>query len=82
MGWMTRLVFVVAGLLLILAALSQMRAGQFVFDNESYHQQTFAAGGIGIGIVVILLAFLPSRDWLYKHITTKHSRGRQEKKLR
>lgn len=77
---MARLGFVAAGLFLILVALSQMRAGRFVFDNASYHQQTFAAGGIGVGIVLIILAFLPSRDWVYKHITTKRASIREKKK--
>jgi hypothetical protein len=80
MGWTARLGFVAAGLLLILAAVSQMRAGRFVFDNASYRQETFAAGGIGVGIVLIILAFLPARDWVYEHITTKRNPVRKKKK--
>lgn len=59
MGAFTRLGFIAFGLLLIVFSAGQIRSGQFVFDNASYHQQTFAAGGIGVGILFILLAFLP-----------------------
>ena len=82
MGWIYRLTFAVAGLFLIMLAVAQLRAGKFVFDNASFHQQTFAASGIGVGIVLFLLAFLPPRDWVYKHITTKNRLPGQKKKRR
>jgi hypothetical protein len=58
----------------ILLARAQLQAGHWAFDNASYHQTTFAAGGYGLGALLILLAFLPPRDWVYKHITTKRSK--------
>ncbi len=71
MGWLTRLGLAAAGLLLIVLATNQLRTGRIVFDNASYHQTTFAAGGVGVGIVIFLLAFLPPREWVYRHITTR-----------
>jgi hypothetical protein len=60
MSWAIRFMLIAAGLLLIAVAVTQLRAGKFVFDNASYHQTTFAASGIGIGAVLILLAFCPT----------------------
>jgi hypothetical protein len=71
MGWLTRLGLFAGGLFLILLARAQLRAGHWVFDNAGYHQTTFAAGGYGVGVLLILLGFLPSRAWIYKRITTK-----------
>jgi hypothetical protein len=71
MRWLVRLVFVSFGLFLMLNAMVQLRAGQFAFDNASYHQTTFAAGGIGVGALFILLAFLPSGQWVFRHISTR-----------
>lgn len=71
MGWLTRLGLFAAGLFLITLARNQLRAGKIVFDNASYHQTTFAAGGFGVGVVLLLLAFLPSGNWVYRHITTR-----------
>ncbi|WP_216841254.1 hypothetical protein [Acidobacterium sp. S8] len=87
MNWFTRLLLIAGGLGLILLAVVQLRNGQMVFDNSSYHQTTFAAGGIGVGIVILLLAFLPPGEWVYKHITTKrnnvlHSERRSGSKAR
>jgi hypothetical protein len=71
MNWLVRLGFIAFGLLVIDLAIAQLRTGRFVFDNASYHQTTFAAGGIGVGFVLILLAFLPPSRWVYKRISTK-----------
>ena len=65
---------IAVGLFVILLARAQLKAGHWAFDNASYHQTTFAAGGYGLGALLILLAFLPPRDWVYKHITTKRSK--------
>jgi hypothetical protein len=27
--------------------------------------------GFGVGFILMLLAFLPPKDWVYRHITTK-----------
>ena len=75
MRWYARLMLIAGGLFMICLAAAQLQKGQFVFDNSSYHQTTFAAGGIGIGLVMILLAFLPSGEWVYRHISTRQ-RGR------
>ena len=80
MAWIYRLTLAIAGLFIIMVAVTQLRAGKVVFDNASYHQQTFAASGIGVGIILFSLAFLPPRDWVYKHITTrKRLPGRKKK---
>ncbi len=55
MSWLARLGFFVSGLFLILVARTQLQVGHAVFDNASYHQTTFAAGGIGVGIVILLV---------------------------
>ena len=62
MGLLERLGLIAAGSAAILMALQLLREGRFVFDNASYHQTTFAAGGIGVGVILLLL-FLPSGDW-------------------
>jgi hypothetical protein len=74
MGWLARFGLIAAGLFVILLARAQLLAGHWAFDNASYYQTTFAAGGYGVGALLILLAFLPPRDWVYKHITTKRSK--------
>ena len=71
MGWLARMMFVAGGLFMILLASTQLKAGNAVFPNASYHQTTFAASGFGVGLVLLLLAFLPSNDWVSRHITTK-----------
>jgi hypothetical protein len=78
MGWLTRVGLFAGGLFIIALAKSQLQAGHVVFSDANYHQTTFAAGGIGIGIRLCLLVFLPPRDWVYKHITT----GRKSRKRR
>jgi hypothetical protein len=70
MSWLARLGFVAAGLLLICMGVAHLQAGQVVFINLMYRQATFAAGSIGTGIVLCLLAFLPPGNWVYKHIST------------
>jgi hypothetical protein len=82
MGWLTRLGMFAAGLFLICMAVAQLRSGHFVFDNASYHQTTFAAGGIGVGIGILLLAFLPPNNWVYKHITTRRENRRMTARRR
>jgi hypothetical protein len=74
MGWLTRLGLIAGGLFVILLARAQLQAGHWAFDNAGYHQTTFAAGGYGVGALLILLAFLPPRAWVYKRITTKRSK--------
>lgn len=70
MSLRTRLGFFATGVLFITVALLQMQSGQIVFQNASYHQTTFAAAGVGTGILFLLLALLPGSDSVYKHITT------------
>jgi hypothetical protein len=74
MGWVTRLLLFAGGLFVILLARAQMHAGDWVFDNASYRQTTFATGGYGLGALLILLGFLPPREWVYRHITTRRSK--------
>jgi hypothetical protein len=74
MGWLTRLGLIAGGLFVILLARAQLTAGHWAFDNAGYHQTTFAASGYGLGVLLILLAFLPRRAWVYKRITTKRSK--------
>jgi hypothetical protein len=82
MGWLARLGLVAGGLFVILLARAQLQAGHWAFDNASYHQTTFAACGYGVGVLLILLAFLPPRAWVYKHITTKRSKVLHQKRRR
>ena len=81
MGLLARLGFVACGLLFIGLGVVQVRYGPFVFDNASYHQPTFAVGAIGLGGILILLAFLPPREWAYRHLTTKKRLLPRHKKL-
>ena len=73
---LTRLTLFAAGLIIVLIARAQLRMGHVIFSNVSYHQTTFAASGFGIGLVLVLLAFLPSKDWVNKHITTREVRSK------
>jgi hypothetical protein len=73
MSWMMRIGLFVGGLVLLGAGKLQLQSGHWVFDNANYHQTTFAAGAVGIGIFLCALAFLPSGDWVYRHITTRHT---------
>ena len=74
MGWFARLGLFAAGIFVILLARAQMQAGRWAFDNASYHQTSFAASGYGLGVLLILFAFLPPRGWVYKHISTRRSK--------
>ena len=80
MGWLTRLGLIAGGLFVILLARAQLQAGHWAFDNVAYHQTTFAAGGYGVGALLILVAFLPPRAWVYKSITTKRSKLPHQKR--
>jgi hypothetical protein len=82
MGWLARLGLIAGGLFVILLARAQLQAGHWAFDNAGYHQTTFAAGGYGVGALLILLAFLPPRAWVYKHITAKRSKLPHQKRKR
>ena len=73
MGWLARSGMFAGGLFMVLLAKAQLSRGHVVFPNASYHQTTFAASGFGIGLVLMLLAFLPPSDWVYRYITTKRS---------
>ena len=79
MGWLTRMGLFLAGLCICLLAQRQLETGHFEFANASYHQSTFAASGFGLGSFVLLLAFLPPGDWVYRHITTKRRRVMKRK---
>ena len=74
------MLFFAAGLYAIFLARTQLKTGHALFTNASYHQTTFAAGGLGIGVILILLAFLPPSDWVYKRITTKKPKPKFLKK--
>jgi hypothetical protein len=82
MGWLARLGLIAGGLFVILLARVQLQAGHWAFDNAGYHQTTFAAGGYGVGALLILLAFLPPRAWVYRRITTKRSNLPHQKRKR
>lgn len=82
MSWQSRAYLFAGGLLLIFAAYSQLKAGHIAFDNAGYRQNTFAASGYGVGALLILLAFLPSSSWVYRHITTKRSRWTNRHSIR
>ena len=80
MSWKIRIFFVASGALLLFAGYAQASAGKYVFDNASYHQTTFAWGSYGVGAFLILLAFLPPSDWVYRHITTRKAKHKSSRK--
>ena len=82
MSWVTRLLLFAGGLFVILLARAQTHTGRWAFDSASYHQTTFAASGYGLGALLILLGFLPSQGWIYKHITTRRAKLNPHRKLR
>jgi hypothetical protein len=64
---------IAGGLVTIAIGVEYQRRGIFSFPNASYHQTVFSGGVIGSGVVMVALAFLPSGDWIYRHITTKRN---------
>jgi hypothetical protein len=80
MRWTARLGLFAFGLFLMVIAALQLQAGHFVFDNISFHQTTFAAGGFGVGILFCGLAFLPPTKWTYKHISAKYHRMKRPRR--
>ena len=71
MSWLSRIGLFAAGLFLMSLAKRQLDTGHFIFTNASFHQTTFAGSGLGVGLVLMLTAFLPPKDWVYRHITTR-----------
>jgi hypothetical protein len=66
-----RILLFSAGVYLICLSAAQLRAGHMVFSSDSYHQPTFSASGLGVGAILVLVAFLPPKEWVYSHITTR-----------
>ncbi len=77
-----RFTLALTGLVLVALSVAQLRRGVFTFDNASYHQTTFAAAGIGTGLLIAALAFLPAKEEVYKRITTKRSLGKTHRRPR
>jgi hypothetical protein len=73
MGLLARFMIATGGLVMIAMGVEYLRRGVFSFENATYRQTVFSGGAIGTGIVLILLAFLPSGDWVYRRITTKRN---------
>ena len=70
---LVRAMIATAGLVMIAMGVEYLRRGVFSFENGTYRQTVFSGGAIGTGIVLILFAFLPSGDWIYRRITTKRN---------
>jgi hypothetical protein len=66
-----------AGAYLAAYGIVQIHRGVFVYANASYHQTTFAAGTIGMGLFMAALSALPSSNWVYKSITTRRELRKQ-----
>jgi hypothetical protein len=66
-----RLMCAGGGLVTIAMGAEYLQHGIFSFTNVSYRQTIFSGGVIGSGIVLMVLAFLPSGNWAYRRITTK-----------
>ena len=73
MSLLARLMLIAGGLVMIVIGAEYQRRGIFSFTNASYHQIVFSGGGIGSGVVMVALAFLPSGEWIYRRITTKRN---------
>jgi hypothetical protein len=71
MSLLARLMCAAGGLMTIAMGAEYLRRGIFSFTNASYRQTVFSGGVIGSGIVLMVLAFLPSGNWVYRRITTK-----------
>ena len=70
MRWPFRLMMIGFGLYVILYGVAQLEHGKFAYENMK-GQTVFAPGVMGVGVVLFLLGFVPSGNWLYKRITTK-----------
>jgi len=66
-----RCMLIAGGLVTIGMGVEYLHRGVFSFTNASYRQTVFSGGVIGSGIVLMLCAFLPSGDWIYRRITTR-----------
>lgn len=64
-----RLLMIAFGLYIAVYGADKLRRGEFAYWN--YHQTVFSPPVIAMGIVLMLLGFLPSGAWLYRRITTK-----------
>ena len=71
MSLLARCTLIAGGLVTIGMGVEYLRRGIFSFTNASYRQTVFSGGAIGTGIVLVLFAFLPSGDWIYRRITTR-----------
>ena len=65
-----RLFLVAGGGACILMGVNQIHKGILVYRN-GYLQTVYAGGAIGAGALLILFAFLPAGDWIYRRITTR-----------
>jgi len=65
-----RLIFGGLGSLLIAYGLLMGLRHVFVYSSLT-GQATFSSAVIGTGVLFLLVAFLPSGDWVYRLITTK-----------
>ena len=73
MSLLARCTLIAGGLVSIGMGVEYLRRGIFSFTNASYRQTVFSGGAIGTGIVLMLFAFLPSGDWVYRRITTRRN---------
>jgi hypothetical protein len=73
MSLLARCMLIAGGLVTIGMGVEYLHRGVFSFTNLGYRQTMFSGGVIGSGIVLMLFAFLPSGDWVYRRITTKRN---------
>jgi hypothetical protein len=65
-----RLFLVAGGCACILIGVNHIHRDVLVYRN-GYLQTVYAGGAIGTGALLVLLAFLPAGDWIYRRITTR-----------
>jgi hypothetical protein len=74
---MPRLFLVAGGCVCILMGVYQIHRDVLVYRN-GYLQTVYGGGAIGTGALLILLAFLPAGDWIYRRITTRPQLDEQQ----
>jgi hypothetical protein len=75
MPWYARWMLFVLGLWISLYGWQQLHAGVFAYQNMTYRQTVFSPGAIACGLFMMVLAFLPSGQWIYKRITTRQKKS-------
>lgn len=76
-----RILLFCAGLYISFYGWGLLHEGVFAYTAGRFRETAYSPGTIAVGVVLCLLAFLPSAKWLYPRITTrKNHRNRLQRR--